>query len=596
MPPPPVSLPQAAPEASGYEESEEPMDADEDDHDTPEVIASPPAIPPMPPSRLPETSKLDTTEDMVSPTSEKRASRIPPPIPISPASPITRAPPPPPPGAPPSRRSTTDSGAFRALHSPKPNMDDEDEVTEYDGDYDTDIASSAKHKDALKAHNRDSSLDEGVLTDDVKSPKSPPMRAAPPLPPVSAPQGVPPPLPSATTPKTRKSMDVPRAAPPPVPPPKMSEDDEYDPHRYSAPQHLPPMPPGRAPYSVTLQSPREEVEEPDMYSATPPVSMAPPLPTERPAPPPPPAEPADYFPPSTLAPPPTGSPEPPTDLKRSGTMSRRSMDHSRGSEHGFIASDIDLGKGSQWWTQNNVAPPSLQGRPDVLYEMETNSSTKRGGRTTISKDVYVLYMDYSQTTINASYDAADPSHVTLEQNHERPPPTPRRDQLEDASTQFGSQMAKVANGLAGTTVGDGSARNFVLELLKPHKGALLPVGTRAYGALVYSNLGNASTQQFDEIRGGDIVTFRNAKFSGHKGSLHQKYSFDVGKPEHVAVVIDWDGTKKKIRAWEQGRDLEKGKKPKVREESFKVGDLKSGEVMVWRVMPRTWVGWDAVKS
>jgi len=249
-----------------------------------------------------------------------------------------------------------------------------------------------------------------------------------------------------------------------------------------------------------------------------------------------------------------------------------------------------------WWAQENTPPPSLQGRPDVLYEMETSSSAKRGGKTTISKDIYVLYMDYSQTTINASFDVSDPSHVTLEQHHERPPPTPRRDQLENASGQYGAQIARAAGSLLGSTVGDGSARGLVVELLKPHSTALLPIGTRAYGALVYANLGNASTQQFDEIRPGDIVTFRNAKFAGHKGGLHAKYSLEAGKPEHVAVVLDWDGTKKKIRAWEQGRDLEKGKRPKVREESFKVGDLKSGEVMVWRVMPRTWVGWDTGKS
>lgn len=273
------------------------------------------------------------------------------------------------------------------------------------------------------------------------------------------------------------------------------------------------------------------------------------------------------------------------------------MDHSRGSgEQGFIAHDIDLGRNSLWWTQENALPPSLQGRPDVRYEMETSSSTKRGGNSTISKEVYVLYMDYSQTTINASFDATEPSHVALEQNHQRPPPAPRRDQLEQASGQYGAQIARSAASLLGTTVSDGSAQGLVMELLKPHSTALLPIGTRAYGALVYANLGNASTQQYDEIRAGDIVTFRNAKFAGHKGGLHAKYSVDVGKPEHVAVVIDWDGTKKKIRAWEQGRDLEKGKRSKVREESFKVGDLKSGEVMVWRVMPRTWVGWDSGKS
>ncbi|OCT51052.1 SH3 domain protein [Cladophialophora carrionii] len=599
IPPLPPSLPEAAPETSGYEESEEPGDTEDNDPQAADSLASPPAVPPLPPTKQSEPPKLDTAEEAIYPPSEKRASRLPPPVPISPASPVTRAPPPPPPGAPPSRRSTTDSGAFRSVHSPKASLEDEEEVTEYEGDYDTDIASDAKHKDALRAHNRDSSLDEGMLTDDVKSPKSPPARNAPPLPPVSIPQDVPPPPPSVQTPKSRKSVDAPRAAPPPVPAPKTPENEEYDPHNYnySAPMHAPPIPVARAAYSTTLQSPKEELEEGDMYGGDE-AAHAPPPPAERPAPPPPPPERPEYNPPSSLAPPPPpgGSPEAPADLKRSGTLSRRSMDHSRGGEQGFIASDIDLGKKSLWWTQDNLLPPSLQGRPDILYEMEANSSIKRGGRTTISKDVYVLYMDYSQTTINASYESADPMHVTLEQNHERPPPAPRRDQLEAASEQYGKQMARVASGLAGTTVADGSARAFVLELLKPHTTALLPVGTRAYGALVYANLGNASTQQFDEIRPGDIVTFRNAKFSGHKGSLHQKYSLDVGKPEHVAVVIDWDGTKKKIRAWEQGRDLEKGKRPKVREESFKVGDLKSGEVMVWRVMPRTWVGWDTVKS
>ncbi len=595
VPPPPGSLPQAAPETSGYEQSDESME-EETSYQPSQTPASPTGIPPVPPYRQADPPRLDTTEESIYPPSEKRRSTLPPPIPISPASPMTRAPPPPPPGAPPSRRSTADSGLFGTVHSPRPNLDEGMAGSEYEADYDTDMASDVKHRDALKAHNRDSSLDEGTLTDDVKSPKSPPARAAPPLPPVGIPQNIPPPPPSIPAPKTRKSVDAPRVAPPPVPPPKIPESKDYDPYNHSAPQHAPPKPFARAPYSANLQSPKEEIEQDEMYDGD--SSYFPPPPSsERTAPPPPQGEPAAYKPLASLAPPQPadGSPEPPTGIKRQPST-RRSMDNSRGSEHGFIASDVDLGKNSLWWTQKNVPPPSLQGRPDILYEMETNSSVEHGGRTIISKDVNVLYMDYSQTLINAEYDSAEPSRVKLDQTQERPPTTPRRDQLENASEQYGKQIARVANGLAGTTVADGSARGFVLELLKPHTTALFPVGTRAYGALVYANLGNASTQQFDEIRPGDIVTFRNSKFSGHKGSLHQKYSFDVGKPEHVAVVIDWDGTKKKIRAWEQGRDLEKGKKPKVREESFKVGDLRSGEVMVWRVMPRTWVGWANPKS
>ncbi|EXJ90544.1 hypothetical protein A1O1_03647 [Capronia coronata CBS 617.96] len=570
----------------------------------PEPPTSPSGLPPPPPTRVPEPPRLEIGESANHPAGEKRTSRPPPPIPISPtnASPLSRAPPPPPPGLPPGRRSTSDSRPFTTVQPQSADASDEDEVTEYDGDYDTDIASSAKHKDALKSHNRESSLDEGMLTDDAtKPPKSPPVRAAPPLPPVAAHRDVPPPPPPQPAPKAKKSLDAPRSAPPPIPGPRGDDDDDYDPYRYSAPQHAPPSTHSKGQYTPLLQSPKEELEEDDMYGATPVQSSIPPPPADRnpPPPPPPPAERGDYLStmPQAAPPPPAISPRQSLDAKRSAPGSRRSVDQSRASiEQGFIAHDIDLGRDSMWWAQENIPPPSLQGRSDILYEMETTSSSKRGGRTTISRDIYVLYMDYSQTTINASFDAADPSHATLEQNHERPPQPPRRDQLEAASSQYGAQIARAAGARLGATVGDGSPRSLVLELLRPHPTALLPVGTRAYGALVYANLGNASTQQYDEIRPGDIVTFRNARFSGHKGGLHAKYSVDVGKPEHVAVVIDWDGTKKKIRAWEQGRDLEKGKRSKVREESFKVGDLRSGEVMVWRVMPRTWVGWDSGKS
>ncbi|KIW19854.1 hypothetical protein PV08_00429 [Exophiala spinifera] len=612
---PPPPLPPTAPSAVEApvkdEELEAELSGEEDVSGQPSAAdgsPGPSSVQSPPPMGVPEPPRVNTNDSTASPATDKRASRLPPPVPMSPtvASPQTRAPPPPPPpppGLPPSRRSTSDSRGFGVSQGAGGDASDEDEVTEYDGDYDTDIASGAKHKDALKSHNRDSSLDDDMLTDDAtKSLKSPTARTVPPIPPVPAPAPrdvpPPPPAPSQPAPKSRSSMDAPRAAPPPVPPPKVADDEEYDPYRYSGSQHGLPLHPNKTQYSTKLQSPKEELEEEDMYGASPPPVHIPPPPAERSAPPPPPPERSEYAqaPTGFAPPPPAVSPRPSLDVKRSGTVSRRSMEQSRPSgEQSYIAHDIDLGRGSMWWVQENMFPPSLQGRQDVLLEMETSSSTKRGGRTSITRDIYVLYMDYSQTTINVSFDAADPSHVTLEQNHQRPPPPPRRDQLESASAQYGSQIAKAATSVLGLSLADGSAQGLILELLKPHTTALRPVGTRAYGALVYANLGNASTQQYDEIRPGDIVTFRNAKFAGHTGTMHTKYSIDVGKPEHVAIVAEWDGTKKKIRALEQGRDLEKGKKPKLREHSFKVGDLKSGEVMVWRIMPRTWVGWDSGK-
>lgn len=196
-------------------------------------------------------------------------------------------------------------------------------------------------------------------------------------------------------------------------------------------------------------------------------------------------------------------------------------------------------------------------------------------------------MDYSQTVITALFESKDPSEVALEQHHEPPPPRMRQDQLEDAHTRFGARIDEEANSKKDTVVRDGQSQSLILDLLSSHADALLPVGSRAYGALVYANLANASVQQFDEIRPGDIVTFRNAKFQGHRGPMHSKYSVEIGKPDHVGVVMDWDGTKKKVRAWEQGRESKK-----VKMESFKLGDMRSGETKVWRVMSRQWVGWE----
>ena len=199
-------------------------------------------------------------------------------------------------------------------------------------------------------------------------------------------------------------------------------------------------------------------------------------------------------------------------------------------------------------------------------------------------------MSSSQTIITARYDTQEPENVFLEQRHEAPPPKLRQDQLETYWQRFGARIADTASALGNNkkdpTVGDGSPFALVSDLIKAQPEALHPVGQRSFGALVYANLANASTQVFDEIRPGDIVTFRNARFQGKVGAMHAKYAVDVGKPDHVGVVVEWDGSKKKVRVWEQGREHKK-----VKPESFRMGDLRSGEVRVWRVMSRGWVGW-----
>ncbi|KAI1823089.1 hypothetical protein F4861DRAFT_511848 [Xylaria intraflava] len=519
-----------------------------------------------------------------SPSQSKRNSRPPPPIPgVAPPVPTQPRPPPPlPPNTMFNRPSTTDEPTETPA-KPGP-LDSGEEVTEYEGDYDTDIASAAPHKDALGIHTTEPSLDDSssMLTEQ-------PSTAPPPIPSSLAPKAGPPPIPAQFNPTFRTSGDIPRAAPPPIPgqltprsgisvdfpraappppPPKPNlytyEDEDYDPYNYNtaqatAPSHSTPM--------------YEQVEDYPPYQAPPP--------------PPPPSSSTDRRArPST----PTSSRAPPRkslDVLRPA-VAKRSLDvarHSISMEAGFMAGELDLASHTQWWLSRHGLPPALQGRKDIYTEFNESKSTE-DGRKLVTKTVSVLFQDYSQTVITVQFDPKDPSRTTLDQQHEPPPRQLRQDELEEAYERFGRRLAHSVASKKDAIVGDGTPYALVHELLRPLKDALLPVGTRAYGALVYANLANASTQLNDEIRPGDIISIRNAKFQGKHGPMHAKYTVEIGKPDHVAIVAEWDGTKKKVRAWEQGRDNRK-----VKQESYKLEDLRSGEVKIWRVMPRTWVGW-----
>lgn len=564
---------------------------------------------PLSPKTARPTSYYAGEPGPTSPTSSiiqnKRASRVPP-IPGAGTvvgSAQSRAPPPPP-NPPVSRSSTGDS----RIAPPVPQTQEEEseeEITEYEGDYDTDIASAAPHKDALKAHTKEPSLD---IESPVRSSYATASGLPPPFPPVAPPRGIPPPLPSQPPRHARQSSDMPRAAPPPPPParqeifPQDEEDEEeYDPYKYTAPRSG--IPVGAIPIGKVSPDYTEDNED-DLYSASPPRShpiphgeraiplthsrevSLPPTPTERAAPPPPPhdfaSSPASRVPPRQSV-----------DVQRTQGSSRRSTDLSRMSmDHGFIANDVDMGESSLWWSQSNGVPPAFYGRKDILHEAEESTTSKRGGKSITTRDLYVLFPDYSQTIITVQFDPHSPSDASFEQRHEQPPSRLRPDQLEESHDRFGRRIYDAVMSKKDTVVGDGTPAGLILELLKPLPDALLPIGTRAYGALVYSNQGNSLTSQFDEIRPGDIITLRNAKFQGKHGPMHAKYTAEVGKGEgHVGVVAEWDGPKKKVRAWEQGRESKK-----VKQESFKLDDLRSGEVKIWRVMPRSWVGWEGQNS
>lgn len=252
------------------------------------------------------------------------------------------------------------------------------------------------------------------------------------------------------------------------------------------------------------------------------------------------------------------------------------------------AVELDLVPDSQWWLAPNGVPSTISSRKDVLYEVEESEVWKRGGRSYTVRDIYVLFTDYSQTIVTVEFSKAN-GYVSFQQRVEAPPATLRQDQLESVYGAFGRKVADISQQLAGQAVPLGQ---FVSKVLGKVPESLPPVGNRSFGALVYHNLANASVRQHDEIRRGDIAVFRGAKFQGHKGNLRSKYNLEVGQLDavHVGIVYEWDGTKRKIRVYEQPESGSAG--GKIKSESYRLNDLKSGEVKVFRVIGKDYVGWD----
>ena len=527
--------------------------------------------------------------------SEKGTNR-PPPIPgafpstLPSPPPMARAPPPPPPPT----RDTDDTARTPMTDHIR---EESEEITEYEGDYDTDIAAGDSHKDALTA-DQGSSADDTLTGDEASYHHSGLPSLGPPpssIPGVFAPRGVPPPPPPREPPRTsrqssdmargppplpthapsrsRQSNDLPRSNPPPIPQQASQIDGEYDPYNYSARPSVPSRPSYKS-----VEMPAAEDQMDDLYSSSPPRTTRAAM-----------AEPSNIAPPAlkmgsqSLGPMTRQS----LDTPRTGP-GRVSMDAKSSTEHttGYMAHEIDVSKSSHWWTQRKMPPPSLQNRTDIVYEIEESTAIQQDGSQLTFKHVYILFMDYSQTILTAQYSLANPSEAEFSQRFESPPMQSRQDQLENSHTIFGARIAEKAGQLVNHVVGNGTPIALISELLQQLPDAAPAVGTRAFGAVVYANMANATVQQLDEIRTGDIISFRNTKMQGHKGPVKQKYNIDVGKPDHVAVVVDWDGTKKKIRAWEQGRESKK-----VKIESFRLGDIKSGEVKIWRVVGRDWIGW-----
>jgi hypothetical protein len=251
-----------------------------------------------------------------------------------------------------------------------------------------------------------------------------------------------------------------------------------------------------------------------------------------------------------------------------------------------LATEFNLDDGTQWWFTEAGVPRSVTERNDIIYEIDESQHIQRGGKVFLVRDIYVLFADYSQTIITVEFSSQN-DHVAFQQRIENAPAALRQEQLVNASQTFGARISQKVLEYVGQSLPKGQLLSTLLKSL----GGVAPViPYHSYGVLLYKNISNINVRQYEEILPGDIAVFSNAFFQGHKGSLHQKYIQEV-TGVIVGVVHEYDGVKRKIKVYEQSPKEDHGLY-KVKSENYRLGDLKNGEVKVFRLVGREFVSWN----
>lgn len=253
---------------------------------------------------------------------------------------------------------------------------------------------------------------------------------------------------------------------------------------------------------------------------------------------------------------------------------------------------------ANWWYKGEL-PESLASKAgtELIYEVDSNSIKKRGGKVINYRDYYILFHDLSQIVLELEFESEDPrSSIKVVGFSTKAAPAIRKDLLDKYHREFSNDLLQVSESLVGTKINYGIVAT-VFNILKKNakeesssSHILEPIGDKSYGVTIYKNINNTNVSKIDDIRPGDIICIKNGKFVSHKGigGIGGSKSIVLGDEGHdiyLALITEYDLKKEKFRV------LETDSTGVVKREAYKLGNMKSGRVRVYRAVTRDYVGW-----
>ncbi|KAL6308247.1 hypothetical protein BKA93DRAFT_764065 [Sparassis latifolia] len=132
-------------------------------------------------------------------------------------------------------------------------------------------------------------------------------------------------------------------------------------------------------------------------------------------------------------------------------------------------------------------------------------------------------------------------------------------------------------------IGDGSYVGFVTAVLSEVPNAVQPVPPYdSFGYLIYAQTGSAVQRRASDLLPGDIIVVHDAKFKGHKGLQTYHQNVGVGQPL-IAIIGDYEVKKAKVKVFQANQHVGQ---QSVESASYRLEDLKSGSVKVYRVLEK----------
>ncbi|RLV83639.1 hypothetical protein JA9_004791 [Meyerozyma sp. JA9] len=247
----------------------------------------------------------------------------------------------------------------------------------------------------------------------------------------------------------------------------------------------------------------------------------------------------------------------------------------------------NINENTSWWLKEEL-PDVLAGKigVDLTYEVDSHVIKKRGGRTINYRDYYVLFYDLSQLIFELEYETEDPrSTVKCVNYYTKAPPIIRKDLLDRYHRELGTKVLTIASSMVGSKLSEPLTSVVFGTIKAKDPKALQPIGHKSFGVTIYRNSNNSNIARIDDVRPGDVLCVRNGKFSS-KGLGIGSNKITLGEEEtYSAIVAEYDVKKDKFKV------LESDSSGHVRKESYKMSEMKSGRVRVFRVVSRAYIGW-----